>query len=194
MTNLIRLELFYIYRGRGIYCVKGSVPSLLKILHHRRERGRKGRECKFQYKAPINISTPEQTFCLHSPLFGRIQLSTTWLAMDSREPYWTPGKSHNIRCYRTPPNPGGNEGSRGGALYFDGGRCALLLLPSTPEDKLLEEGGVEGGDRPAADRMNEAEGEFHEYGYERLRPLRSLWRAPKCQNHVSGFPRDTPLL
>ena len=36
------------YRGLGIYDVKGSVPILFLKLHHRGERGRKGRECKFQ--------------------------------------------------------------------------------------------------------------------------------------------------
>ena len=35
------------YRGLGIYDVKGSVPVLFWKLHHRGERGRKGRECKF---------------------------------------------------------------------------------------------------------------------------------------------------
>ena len=51
------------YRGRGIYWVKGSVPVLFWNLDHRGERERKGREYKFQNKAhrtfdPRNTSTP----------------------------------------------------------------------------------------------------------------------------------------
>ena len=40
------------YRGPGIYDVKGSVPVLFRKLHHRGERGRKGRESKFHKIAP----------------------------------------------------------------------------------------------------------------------------------------------
>ena len=45
------LNMIYDYRGLGIYDVKGSVPVLFSKLHYRKERGRKGRECKFQNKA-----------------------------------------------------------------------------------------------------------------------------------------------
>ena len=40
-------DLLAVYRGQGIYWVKGSVPVLFWILHNRGERGRKGSECKF---------------------------------------------------------------------------------------------------------------------------------------------------
>ena len=43
----IQLEL---YRGLGIYDVKGSVHVFLQKLHYRGERGRKGRSAKFQNK------------------------------------------------------------------------------------------------------------------------------------------------
>ena len=57
-----------IYRGPGKDDVNGSVPVLLWKLHHRGERGRKGRECKFpknstqnlwshKFLAPCNFST-----------------------------------------------------------------------------------------------------------------------------------------
>ena len=38
-------------RGGIISDVNGSVHVMFRNLHHRRERGRKGRECKFQNKA-----------------------------------------------------------------------------------------------------------------------------------------------
>ena len=53
----------YLTLNLGIYDVKGSVPVLYWKLHHRWERGRKGREGKFQNKAnrtfySRNSSTP----------------------------------------------------------------------------------------------------------------------------------------
>ena len=39
------MELF-MYRGRDISWVKGSVSDCFRNFHHREERGRKGRECK----------------------------------------------------------------------------------------------------------------------------------------------------
>ena len=43
--------------GLGIYWVKGSVPDLFWNMHSRGERGRKGRECKFQNKAHRTFDT-----------------------------------------------------------------------------------------------------------------------------------------
>ena len=61
--------------------------------------------------------------------------------------------------------------------------CILTAdAPPSPEDRFLGGGGGRGciggggeeskeGKKEGDRRMNEAEGEFHEYGYERLRPL-----------------------
>ena len=57
--------------------------------------------------------------------------------------------------------------------------CILTAdAPPSPEDRFLGGGrGCIGGGEESKEgkegdrRMNEAEGEFHEYGYERLRPL-----------------------
>ena len=40
-----------LYTGAGYYGMKGSVRVLFRKLHSRGERGRKGRECKFQNNA-----------------------------------------------------------------------------------------------------------------------------------------------
>ena len=60
---LVNHMLTQIYRGPGIYGVKGSGPILFSKLHHRGERGRKVRECKFRKIAhrtfdPINSWPP----------------------------------------------------------------------------------------------------------------------------------------
>ena len=44
-----------IYRGLGIYDVKGSVHVFFGKLHHRGERGRKGRECKISKQSTQNL-------------------------------------------------------------------------------------------------------------------------------------------
>ena len=43
------------YRDLGIYDVKGSVHVFFGKLHHRGERGRKGRECKISKQSTQNL-------------------------------------------------------------------------------------------------------------------------------------------
>ena len=49
-----RLPVF-LYKGLGIYDVKVSVPVFFWKLHHRGERGRKGRECKISKQSTQNL-------------------------------------------------------------------------------------------------------------------------------------------
>ena len=68
ISPFLTVMLVPLYRGPGIYGVKGSVPILFLKLHHRGERGRKGRECKYQSQTPgtfdiRNNSTPAPVVC-----------------------------------------------------------------------------------------------------------------------------------
>ena len=50
-----RVGRLVVYRGLGIYVVKGSVHVFFGKLHHRGERGRKGRECKISKQSTQNL-------------------------------------------------------------------------------------------------------------------------------------------
>ena len=70
-----------IYRGRGIYWVKGSVPVLFWNFHHRGERGKMGGSAKFQIKAhrtfdPRNNSTPVFVIMLLKKSIIMVQFSS----------------------------------------------------------------------------------------------------------------------